>query len=205
MKKRALRSIRVAPWLITLLVATGVLAAPTARLQGSAGLADPVIRLSPSSSTVDPGATFVIDVVVDNVVDLGGYDFTVTFNPAVVHVQNLALGPFLGSTGNQVAPLGPSIDNTVGKVTFGGFTMPPNAAPGPSGTGTVAHLTLQAMAAGSSALTFTKAVLTNTQATVLGPLTMTPGSVTVSGATPTGTPTSGPSRIYLPVLRKAMP
>jgi hypothetical protein len=195
MKKRARRSISVALWLVALLVATGIHAAPLAlaRLPGLAAVANPVIRFDPSSSTVEPGAVFVVSVVVDNVMDLGGYEFTVTFNSAVVHVQSVALGPFLGSTGNTVVPLGPAIDNTAGSFTFGGFTLPPRAAPGPTGTGTVAQVTLQAMAAGSSALTFTRAQLTDTQATVLGPLTMTPGSVTVSGPTATPTPTRTPT------------
>jgi hypothetical protein len=203
MKKRALRSTSVALWLVTLLIATWVYAAPVtpAQLPRLAAVAGPMIRFDPSSSVVSPGAVFVVEVKVEDVVDLGGYDFTVTFNSAVVHVQNVTLGSFLGSTGRTVAALGPNIDNAAGSFTFGGFSF--GAIAGPNGTGTVAQVTLQAMAAGSSALTFTTAQLTNTQATVLGPLTKTPGSVTVSG--PTTTPTSGRSRIYLPVLRKALP
>jgi hypothetical protein len=72
------------------------------------------------------------------------------------------------------------------------------------------------MAPGTTDLTFGAAQVIDTQAQVMGPLTMTSGSVTVSGATATGTPTvvatptvtrtplSGPNPIYLPVLRKAM-
>jgi hypothetical protein len=204
MKRRALHSIVVALWWIALLATTWAHAAPvtTARLPGLKAVADPVIRFSPSSSMVDPGATFVVDVVVDNVVDLGGYDFTVTFNPAVVHVQNVTLGSFLGSTGRTAAPLGPNIDNAAGQFTFGGFSF--GVAAGPNGTGTVAQVTLQAVGSGSStSLAFTQAQLTNTAAALLLPLTTTPGSVTVSGPNPT--PTSQRGRIYLPVLRKAAP
>jgi hypothetical protein len=215
MEKRSLHS-RVASWLITLLVAACVYAVPVARawLPGLAAVAGPVIRFEPLSSTVQPGAVFVVNVVVDNVADLGGYDLTVSFNPAVVHVQTVTLGSFLGSTGRTVGALGPSIDNAAGSFTFGGFSF--GATAGPNGTGTVGLVTLQAMAPGTTDLTFGAAQVLDTQAQVLGPLTMTSGSVAVSGATATGTPTvvatptvtrtplSGPNSIYLPVLRKAM-
>lgn len=203
MKKRALRSTSIVLWLITLFVAAGVYAVPVspARLPLLSAVADPAIRFDPPASSVAPGAVFAVNVLVDNVTDLGGYEFTVTFNPAVVHVQNVTLGPFLSATGRTTAALGPDTDNVAGTFTFGAYSF--GSAAGVNGTGTVAQVTLQAMASGNSALTFTKAQLIDTQAAVLGPLTMTPGSVAVSGPTPT--PTSGRPRIYLPVLRKAIP
>jgi hypothetical protein len=203
MKKRAIRSSSIALWLVTLLVATWVYAAPVtpSQLLGQGAVSDPVIRLDPSSQTTQSGVTFAFNVVVDNVTDLGGYQFTVTFDPGVVHVQNVTLGPFLASTGRTVGALGPHIDNAAGSFTFGGYSFGSGA--GPNGTGTVAEVTLQAMWGGSSALTFSGVQLTNTQAIVLGPLTIVPGSVTVVG--PTATPTPTRSWIYLPVLRKALP
>ena len=108
MKKRALRSMSMVVSLAALLLATGVHAAPATVARAAA--VDPVIRFSPSSTTVDPAATFVLDVVVDNVVDLGGFEFTVSFNPAVVQVQGVTPGSFLGSTGRTATPLGPNID-----------------------------------------------------------------------------------------------
>jgi hypothetical protein len=203
MKKTVFRSTNIVLSLIVLLVAAGVYAAPVslARLPGLSAVADPVIRFDPPASTAAPGAIFVVNVVVDNVTDLGGYEFTVSFDPGVLHVQTVTLGPLLGSTGRNVAPLGPDINNASGSFTFGGYSFGSTA--GANGTGTVAQITLQAMASGNSALTFTRAQLLSTQPAVLGPLTMTPGSVTVSG--PTATPTIGRSLIYLPVLRKAIP
>ena len=203
MKERAFRGIGVVLWLVTLLVAIGVHAAPVtlARLPGLAA-ADPAIRFSPPSSTADPGGMLVIDVVVDNVVDLGGYEFTVTFDPGVVQVQNVTLGPFLGSTGRTTAPLGPNIDHAAGSFEFGAFSF--GTAAGPNGSGIVAQVTLQAMAPGSSSLTFTAAQLTNTQIPIImvNPI-VTSGSVTVTGPTPT--PTSLRRWVYLPLLRKGVP
>ncbi len=158
--------------------------------------ADPVIRFNPSSITVEPGATFVIDVVVDNVADLGAFEFTVAFNPAVVQAQNVTLDGFLASTGRPVvvAPDAPKIDNVAGTVKYAAFSF--GTAAGPSGTGTVARITLQAMAPGSSApLTFvhvppaSRTQLTDSQGIVQTPLTMTPGLVAVSGVVVTHTAT----------------
>ncbi len=201
MKTRILRNIGVALWLIALLAATGVHAASQARL----AVVDPAIGFSPPSSSVNPGSVFVVDVVVDHVTDLGAFEFEMAFDPAVVHVQGVVVGPFLGSTGNSVVALGPTIDNVLGKLDFGAFTLPPRPAAGPNDTGTVARITLQAVGSGSTALTFAEARLTNTAAGLLLPLTTTPGSVTVSGPTPTPTSTLQRSRVYLPMLRKQVP
>ena len=161
MKGRFLGSAAVVLCLLLLFAATQVHAAPAPGSAAVRAVAHPVIRLSPSSSTVAPGATFVVNVVVDNVVDLGGLDFALTFNPAVVHVQSVALGSFLASTGRSVIAVGPAIDNTAGIVEFGAGSYDPTgtAISGPNGTGTLAQVTLQAVAVGSSALTFVHAPL----------------------------------------------
>jgi hypothetical protein len=183
-RRRSFHSVVVALCLMALLVTTGVQAAPLApaQLPEVEALANPAIRFDPSSSTVPPGATFAVNVAVDNAADLGGFQFTMTFDPAVVKVQNVALGSFLGSTGRTVGAVGP-VTPTVGTCKFGGFSY--GAAAGPNGTGTVVSLTLQAVAVGSSNLTFTAAQLTNTQwdpLTVVTP-TVVSGAVTVWVAT----------------------
>lgn len=204
MNKRCLRGIAVALLLIPLLVTLWVhaAAAGAAWLPGPRAIAAPAIRFDPPSSAVNPGATFVLNVIVDNVVDLGAFEFTVAFDSGVVQVQGVTLGPFLGSTGRTTAQLGPNIDNSAGSFIFGGFSF--GTVGGPNGTGTVAQVTLRAVGAGSTALTFSAAQLTDTQAppTVTYP-TVIPGLVTVSG--PTATPTLQRIRIYLPILRKAVP
>lgn len=200
--KRGLGNIRVALCLVLLLVATWVHAAPALGLVELGTVADAAIRFDPSSSTAAPGAIFVVNVVVDNVVDLGGYEFTVTFDPGVVQVQNVTLGPFLGSTGRTAAPLGPNIDHAAGSFEFGAFSF--GTAAGPNGSGIVAQVTLQTVAPGSTTLIFTAAQLTNTQIPIImvNPI-VTPGSVTVTGPTPT--PTSLRHWVYLPLLRKGVP
>lgn len=92
---------------------------------------DTVLKIDPRDKTVMlGGGPFTVDVVVDDVDDLGAFEFTMVFSPTVMQVDDVALGPFLGSTGRTVSSVGPTIDNVNGTVTFGGFSY--GTAPGPS-------------------------------------------------------------------------
>jgi hypothetical protein len=182
MRTRSLHSIVVALCLVALLISTAVQAAPLvlAQIPDVKTLATPTIRFDPSSKTVLPGASFVVKVAVDNATDLGGAEFALTFNPAVVTVVTVTLGSFLGSTGRSAAGVIPIINNTTGTAKYALYSSGTTGA-GPNGTGTVAQITMQAVAVGSTTLTFTKAQLTDTQwnpLTVVTP-TMTSGTVTV--------------------------
>jgi hypothetical protein len=57
-------------------------------------------------------------------------------------VENVTLGSFPGSTGRSWSPVGPSIDNSAGSASFGGFSF--GSQPGASGTGSLAILSLSA-------------------------------------------------------------
>jgi hypothetical protein len=109
------------------------------------GLANALtVKLNPASVDLNTaGATFDIDVLIEDVTDFGGFQFSIDYNPAIVTVENAAdvvLGPFLGSTGRGAIPVGPTIDNVAGKITYGAFTMGA-APPGPSGNGLLATIT----------------------------------------------------------------
>ena len=60
------------------------------------------------------------------------------------------MAAFLGSTGRTVAPVGPTIDNLAGKVTFGAFSF--GSQPGASGAGTLATITFLPKSVGATAL-----------------------------------------------------
>jgi len=172
---------------MALLVTAAAHAAPAALpgLPQAAALAGSLIRFSPSASTEAPGATFVVDVVVDNAVDLGAFEFTLTFNPTVVSLQSATLGGFLSSTGRTAVPL-PLVQHAPGTYEFGGYTYAATRILGPNGTGTLARLTFQAVAAGTSNLTFTAAQLTGTEwepdpLTVVTP-SVNSGTVTVTAS-----------------------
>jgi hypothetical protein len=85
------------------------------------------------------GPTFIVDVLVKEVLDLGSFQFDIDFDPNGVKVNSVSdvvLGAFLGSTGRTVSEVGPVIDNTAGKLTFGAFSF--GSDPGPDGNGTLA-------------------------------------------------------------------
>lgn len=91
-----------------------------------------------------------MDLTVENVANLAGFQTDLLFDPAIVHVNSVSLGAFLGSTGRTVAPVGPTIDNTAGKVTFGAFSFGSQA--GASGAGALATISFQPRALGTTAL-----------------------------------------------------
>ena len=146
------------------------------------------IALDPPGSVVALGGSCTIGVVAQGVTDLGGFECALRFDPAVVHVEGVALGSFLSSTGRTVSAIGPVIDYETGSVTFGAFSF--GSAAGPAGTGTLASLTFRALAAGSSALTFGPVQFTDTHAAPIHIGAMTGGAVTVLEATETATPTA---------------
>ncbi len=110
-----------------------------------------LVRIDPPVSAVQQGSgPFTVTVAIDNVTNLGGFEFELAYNPAVVHVRDIHLGPFLGSSGRQVQPLGPEIDNQRGWAHFGGMST--GNAPGATGSGKLALITLLPRAEGESVL-----------------------------------------------------
>ena len=58
-------------------------------------------------------------MVIEEARDLGGFQFDLVYDPAIVQVKEVDLGGFLGSTGRGTVPVGPEIDNQLGTVSFG--------------------------------------------------------------------------------------
>lgn len=109
------------------------------------------IKVSPSTKRVPISAgNFTMDIVAQDITNLAAYQVELTYNPAIVHVVSVSPGPFLGSTGRTISPVGPIIDNNLGKVTFGAFTF--GTQPGVNGTGVLATVTFQPRARGTSTL-----------------------------------------------------
>ena len=146
------------------------------------------LRVSPVSQTIPIGISTSIDVIVDNVTNLGGFQFTLQFSPSVLSYQGIQPGQFLGSTGRSVACL-PAIVAS-GQVQLACNTLGA-APPGPSGSGALATVVFQGAADGISFLTLSGVILTDTAGNALQPVTLQPGAIAVgSGPNPaTHTPT----------------
>jgi len=158
------------------------------------------VCVQPPDQTVFSSTDFTVSVVADKVTNLGAYEFTLAFDPAVVSFVSVADASFLGSTGRQVHCLAPILTGSSVRLTCVTLGAKPS---GPSGSGTLARVTLNAAAAGTSALDLQDVILlkADVSATPL-PLTEQDGSVTVVlgptptptiTPTPTNTPTPGPS------------
>jgi hypothetical protein len=96
------------------------------------------VRIDPDPANISGTGTVCVDV--DNVNDLGGFEFDLHYNPSCVHVDDIVLGPFPGGTGRTWSPVGPNINNGTGVATFGGFSF--GSQPGDSGSGCMAEVTL---------------------------------------------------------------
>jgi hypothetical protein len=156
MKKRAVHSL----WIFLIIVL----------LTGQAHIASALtVKIDPAKVTLSGvGSTFTVSVLIDGVANLGGFQLNIHYDPAIVKINDagdVTLGPFLGSTGNNVSALGPLLDNNTGKVTFGGFSF--GANPGPNGSGTLAMIKFTVQSLSTGILDLNKVQVTNTQGTAL--------------------------------------
>lgn len=147
---------------------------------------EPAVRITPAGIQAKAGDTHQIIVEIRKVTNLGAFQFDLTYDPAVVQVDEVALGDFVRSTGRSVNPLGPRIE--AGKVTYGAFSFGDSA--GPEGSGPLAVITLTARAGGQTPLG-----LQNVQVVDVGgvriPVTTAGATMVVSGTPPsTGVPTA---------------
>ncbi|UCC62974.1 MAG: hypothetical protein JSV36_19895 [Anaerolineae bacterium] len=148
-----------------------------------------VMKIDPVTTYADPGATFVVTVTIENAVDLGAFEFELTYDATRLNATGVVSGTFLGSTGRTVAELGPIFDT--GSVTYGAFSF--GADPGPNGDGALALVTFQATSVGTSTLHLQDPVATNTSGVSLSP-SAEDGEVIVGAAAPNVTsitPNSG--------------
>jgi hypothetical protein len=121
------------------------------------------VRIEPAELVVGAGQIFTVSVMIDQADDLGGFEFTLLFAPTMVRVDSVAVGDFVGSTGREVIPaVGPTIDNQAGKASLGVVTV--GSAPGPSGTGVLATVTLTAQGRGESPLDLQDVLVVDTHA-----------------------------------------
>lgn len=146
--------------------------------------------------TLAMGEERTIDIHAAGGENMGAYEFNFTYNPAVLQVNSVSDGLFLGSTGRSVVTLDPPvIDNAGGSVSFGAFTF--GAQSGPSGEGTLARITLKGVDYGDSDILLKSISVTDTDGTAI-PVNVIPSSLVVPTLSPT--PTSSPSVTITPPL-----
>jgi len=183
---------------VALLLATfGLLALVSPTGDPALGQATTVQVVSPGTASV--GETVAVGIDIDDVTNLGAYEWVLAYDPDVLDLAggtNPVNGTFLGSTGRSVTCLPPILDE--GSVRFGCVSSgAPD--PGPSGSGVLSTVTFTAKAAGGSSLCLSWASLTDASPDAndipLSPGQYQQGSIIVGGGSappacpPAATPT----------------
>ncbi|MFA4836234.1 MAG: cohesin domain-containing protein [Dehalococcoidia bacterium] len=139
------------------------------------------VNLSPSTQNVALNGAFTLDVIIAPQTAIAGAQFDLSFDPALVTVQNVQEGNFLKQNGAGTYFAAGTINNTAGTVTgvAGAITTPGQTV---SAEGTFARLNFMAKAtAGTASI--------NLSNVVVGDINGDAVAITVSGASVTvGTP-----------------
>jgi len=106
------------------------------------------VGVDPTEKSVTLGITETVDVVIRGATNMGGYQFSIDFDPTKIQIVDVEDGSFLGSTGRGVFPVGPDISD--GTLTFGAVSF--GTETGPDGEGTLATITFEAIGLGDTTL-----------------------------------------------------
>lgn len=139
--------------------------------------ADPVLSTVATPNPAPAGSTVDLSVEIANIADLYAYQFTLAFDPAVLHASAVTLGSFLDTAGTTYGGTG-LIDNTAGTISFV-FNTLLGPVPGASGSGSLAHISFEGLAAGTSPLTFSDTRFLGSSLNDI-PVTITTGSLQIS-------------------------
>ena len=128
----------------------------------SAGAQGTKVRLEVPSEKIEVGnVPFPVEVVVEDVTNLGAFEFSLLYDASLLRFVEVSEGPFLGSSGRVVECLEPRL--SAGSVRFVCVTLGREPA-GPDGSGTLASITLEPTKPGTSPLRFQLLTLTQPDA-----------------------------------------
>jgi hypothetical protein len=143
------------------------------------------MQVAPPASTVVVGTTFTVNVTVTNVTDLAVWEIQLYYLNTILNCTNVTEGPFLEKDGHT--QFFASLINNKYNATHGwilaGSTLMGNVT-GVNGSGTLATITFQAIAAGDTPLHLTGTTLKDSTPPPRHPIphTATDGTVHVTGA-----------------------
>ncbi|MEX2246815.1 MAG: cohesin domain-containing protein [Dehalococcoidia bacterium] len=107
-------------------------------------------------SAVSSGEEFDVSLLVENVVNLGGFQFVLGFDPELVTAIGVTKGDFLGSSGREVVCDDPVLSDS--GVRLECVTLGPEP-PGADGAGVLAVVRLRSTGDGSAALALSRTKL----------------------------------------------
>ena len=117
-------------------------------------VANPGVGYAFSKTRIHTGDTFTLDIRAEDVTDLAGWQFDITFDLAILEAINVSEGDFLKTDGGTTFFQGGSIDNAAGKIT--GLSAARLSGGGVSGTGVLLQVRFKAKSAGETELALQK-------------------------------------------------
>jgi mono/diheme cytochrome c family protein len=139
------------------------------------------IAIKLDEKNVRSGETFSLDITVEEVSLLAGYQFNLTFDPAILQAKTVTEGTFLKWDGAETFWQEPVIDNDKGQVSI---VAARTTKGGVDGAGILATINFEATEEGETVLALENLTLPNSEGKML--------SVSVSGATVTVLPKESP-------------
>jgi len=141
--------------LILILITPMIASRLTTNVVEASGIAVSVEPNEIYDTNMAPGTQFSVDITVDYIERLWGYQFWLSFNPAVLKGVSVENGPFLESYGGDVfVAHGAGFDNEVGELKiFGAFIYFEGVLPEhklPIGGGVLATVTFEVVGYGGS-------------------------------------------------------
>jgi Thrombospondin type 3 repeat/Cohesin domain/Dockerin type I domain len=142
----------------TLALSQAPLAQPTSAVTNPVVSVDAIPDANNTATTVgaiDPcqtttvGSSFNIDIVIQNVTSISGFQANLLYNPAIVHVTGVDYHFLLASTPVAVVDVGDSVPDSDGTFVLAAVQFPLVPA---AGSGVLARVTLQAVGVGGSSL-----------------------------------------------------
>lgn len=150
-------------WLLVVGLAVGLIGLGAWRLDTVSGQDALTSVVAPGSWPVD-GGNFTVEIRIENVNNLGSYEWQLAFDPGILKFESARDGGFLGGTGRLVScqpaivgpayregPEGPVLILEEGNVRFGCVTLGLQP-PGRSGSDVLSIVTLSPLAEGVSNL-----------------------------------------------------
>ena len=112
------------------------------------------IQVAPSTSTVASGTSFTLNVTVADVTDLAVWEFRLFYLNTILNCTNISEGPFLKAGGSTFfnSTIRNAYNATHGWLLAGSTLL--GQVPGVNGTGPLATITFQTIAAGNTPLQF---------------------------------------------------
>jgi len=130
------------------------LQAQARRASGDAGVpstsAPLSLALRSDQQTVAIGERFTVDVVASDVANLGGFEFSLNYDPAQIEFSEAKLAAFLERSGRTFSPTEVNLNPETGTITFAAFSLGAEASA--NGEGALATLSFKVLAEGPSSL-----------------------------------------------------